>query len=308
MYKIISILVISCFFISCSINKSASYFDQEPPTKTPKLFAPSIVNTDSIELNVVFNHDHTELFFSRIVNNSFVIHHSERIEGKWSPVKPLKMYPDNVLVSVACDPTITKDGNTMYFLGVDPKLYKNNITREALYRIPPDIYSSKKVNGKWQLATKVDFGVSTESFETYPVVTADGSLYFRSNRPSKKGGLNTYRAQYIGSDRFEVPKMIPPITEKGELIVYISPNEDYAITNAKGRFQITFNRNGKWTRPKEIPLEYEKHWKYYCPYMSSDGKYFIYSRRQNHPQKKGWAGVEKGEVYWLNAKELFDLK
>ncbi|WP_306012306.1 MULTISPECIES: hypothetical protein [unclassified Allomuricauda] len=308
MFKIIVILFISILFLSCSANKSVSYFDQKPPSTIPKLFAPSIVNTDSIELNVVFNHSHTELFFSRIVNNSFVIHHSERIEGKWSPIKPIKMYPDDVLVSVACDPTITKDGNTMYFLGVDPNLYNNDITKEALYRIPPDIYSSKKVNGKWQLAQKVDFTVSTEFFETYPVVTADGSLYFRSNRPSEKEGLNTFRAQYIGNNKFEAPKMIPPVTENGELIVYVSPDESYAVTNAKGRFQITFNENDKWSKPKEIPLEYEEDWKYYCPYMSSDGKYFMYSRRKSYPQKKGWAGVEKGEVFWISAKKLFDLK
>lgn len=308
MYKIVSIILISGLLTSCSIKKSVSYFDQEPPSTTPKLFAPSIVNTESIELNVVFNHDHTEMFFSRIVNNSFVIHHSERIDGKWSAIKPLKMYPDNVLFSVACDPTITKDGKTMYFLGVDPKHYKNDITRQELYAIPPDIYRSKKVNGKWQLASKVDFSVSTESYETYPVVTADGSLYFRSNRPSNKRGMNTYRAQYIGNGAFETPKIVEPTSEKNELIVYVSPNEAYAITNDQSKFQITFNENGKWTKPKEIPLDYEKNWKYYCPYMSSGGKYFIYSRRYNHPEKKGWAGVEKGEVYWVSAEVLFDLK
>ena len=35
--------------------------------------------------------------------------------------------------------------------------YKNDVTRELLYRIPPDIYRSEKVNGDWSRATKVDF-------------------------------------------------------------------------------------------------------------------------------------------------------
>jgi hypothetical protein len=42
--------------------------------------------------------------------------------------------------------------------------------------------------------------------------------------------------------------------------------------------------------------------------MSSDGKYFIYSRRYNKPDMKGWAGVEKGEIYWVNADVLFTTK
>ncbi|SEL50835.1 WD40-like Beta Propeller Repeat [Aquimarina amphilecti] len=305
--RYIYILFLLITFISCK-NNTILYFDQEPPSTIPKLFAPSIVNTDNIELNIVFNTNNTEMFFSRIVDNSFVIHHSELTNGKWSDIKPIKMYDDNVLVSVACDPTITKDGKTMYFLGVDPKLYKNDVTREELYTIPPDIYKSKKVNGKWELASKVDFLVSTEYLETYPVVTADGSLYFRSNRPSDKGGMNTYRAQYLGNEKFKPPVIINTKTEKKELITYVSPDERYAITNGQGKFQITFNDNGEWTKPKETPLKYESNWRYYCPYMSSDGKYFIYSRKYNNPEKKGWAGVEKGEVYWVNADVLFNAK
>lgn len=307
MNKHLLIFLIIVVFFNCK-NNTVSYFDQELPSTTPKLFAPTIVNTDNIELNVVFNYDNTEIFFSRIVDNSFVIHHSELINGKWSDIKPIKMYGDNVLVSVACDPTITKDGKTMYFLGVDPKLYNNNVTREKLYRIPPDIYKSRKVNGKWELASKVDFSISTEYIETYPVVTAEGSLYFRSNRPNNKGGMQTYRAQYLGNGKFETPVIINIKTENKELITYVSPEERYAITNGQGKFQITFNENGEWTKPKEIPLKYESNWRYYCPYISSDGKYFIYSRTYNNPEIKGWAGVEKGEVYWVSADILFNVK
>ncbi len=307
MNKHLLILLISATFFSCK-NSTISYFDQIPPSTVPELFAPSIVNTDNVELNVVFNNDNTEMFFSRIVDSSFVIHHSELINGEWSDIKPIKMYDDNVLVSVACDPTIANDGKTMYFLGVDPKLYNNSVTKEELYTIPPDIYKSEKVNGKWQLASKVDFSVSTEYFETYPVVTADGSLYFRSNRPNNKEGMQTYRAQYLGNGKFETPVVINIKSENKELITYVSPDERYAITNGNGKFQITIYENGKWTKPKEVPLKYESNWRYYSPYMSSDEKYFIYSRRYSNPEKKGWAGVEKGEVYWVNAKILFDSK
>ncbi len=303
----ISFLLILISIFSCK-SSNLSYFDTTLPSTKPLLFAPNLVNTDSVELNIVFNYDHTEMFFSRIVDNSFVIHHSERINGKWSDIKPIKMYDDDVLVSVACDPTISKDGKTMYFLGVDPKLYNNNVTREELYNIPPDIYKSRKVDGEWELASKVDFLISTKYFETYPVVTADGSLYFRSNRPSKKGGMQTYRAQYLGDGKFETPVVVNLKTENKELITYISPDERYAITNGQGKFQITFNENGKWTKPKEIPLNYESNWRYYCPYMSSDEKYFFYSRKYNNPNKKGWTGVEKGEVYWINANILFNKK
>ncbi len=305
--KFLATFLIVTTLFGCK-NNTVSYFDQQPPSTVPELFAPSIVNTDNIELNVVFNYDNTEMFFSRIVDNSFVIHHSELINGEWSEIKPIKLYDNAVKVSVACDPTITKDGKTMYFLGVDPKLYNNDVTREELYTIPPDIYTAKKVDGKWGLASKVDFLVSTEYLETYPVVTSDGSLYFRSTRPNTHGGMQTYRAQYLGNEKFETPVIINTKTEKKELITYVSPDERYAITNGQGKFQISFNTNGEWTAPKEIPLKYEDNWRYYCPYMSSDGKYFFYSRRYNNPKIKGWGGVEKGEVYWVHSDVIFNTK
>ena len=304
MNKILSALLLLTTLISCS-DKTISYFDQKIPSTNPEVFAPSIVNTDDIELNVVFNNNHSEMFFSRIVDSSFVIHHSELSEGKWSAIEPIQMYDDSVFISVACDPTITTDGKTMYFLGVDPLNYKNDVTRELLYRIPPDIYKSEKVNGEWSRATKVDFGISTEHFETYPVVTADGSLYFRSYRPSNKGGMNTYRAQYLGDGVFDTPVIVNTVWDTKELIAYVSPDEQYAICNGGGRFQISYKDKGQWTKPAEIALEYEKGWTYYCPYMSSDGKYFIYSRKYTQAGKKGWAAVEKGEVYWVDASVLF---
>lgn len=300
-------LLLATFSIGCT-NNTTTYFNQTPPTATPELFAPSVVNTESIELNVVFNDGRTEMFFSRIVDSSFVIHHSEFIDGRWSDITPLQMYPAHVELSVACDPTLTQDGNTMYFLGVDPELYTNDVTRKELYTIPPDIYMSTKVDGNWQLASKVDFGVSTEFIDTYPVVTADGSLYFKSNRPSEAGGMNTYRAQYLGNNEFAEPEIVTTKSEQKELIAYVSPDEQYAITNGQGTFQITFNENGGWTKPIEVPLPYESDWLYYCPYMTPDGAYFIFSRRYNTPGQRGWAGVEKGEVYWVSADVLFNME
>lgn len=284
------------------------YFDQVPPSTTPALFAPAIVNTASIELNVVFNSSFTEMFFSRIIDGSFVIHHSELENGKWTPVEPILMFADSIAISVACDPTITQDGNTMYFLGVDPLSYASNLTLEASYRIPPDIYESKKVNGKWQRASKVEHPVSTEHFESYPIAVKDGSLYFQSDRPGGAGGRDTYRAQYISDGKFETPVNISLNTEKNATSSYISPDEDYLIASSPEGFQVSFKENGEWQEPKRIDLVYDPDWIYFCPYMSPDGKYFFFTRRYSGSAKRGWAGVTEGEVYWVNADVIFKTK
>lgn len=288
----------------CNSNRRP-YFDQEPPSTTPQLFAPGIVNTDHTELNVVFNNSMTELFFSRIVDGSFIIHHSELIDGRWTSVSPIEMYPGTEVMTVACDPTLTSDGKTMYFLGVDPASYDAQVTREVLYRIPPDIYLSHKANGKWQPADKVESPVSTEHFESYPIAVGDGSLYFQSNRPGGAGGRDTYRAQYLEGSRFETPVSTSLNSEANATSSYISPDEDYLIASSPDGFQVSFKKAGEWQSPQRIDLTYEKDWIYFCPYMSRDGKYFFFTRRYSGTGKRGWAGVTRGEVYWVSAEVIF---
>ena len=301
---VLVIILQSILFQSCKTN-TTSYFNQEAPNNTPELFAISQVNTKNIELNVVFNTSYTEMFFSRIVDGSFVIHHSELMDGIWSPIQPIQMYPKGVLISVACDPTITQDGNTMYFLGVDPKNYSNDVSLDVLYRVPPDIYVSKKIKGKWQIATKVEFPVSTEHIESYPIVVADGSLYYLSIRPKDAGGKDILRSSYLGDGKFGTSQSIGLNSIKSGGSTYVSPNEDYLISSTGKGFQVAFKIEDIWQTPVDIELPSEKDWVYYCPYMSPDGKYFFFSRRYYGTDKKGWAGVTKGEVYWVSSDVIF---
>jgi len=301
------ILVPAIIVQGCKTN-SSRYFDQKPPNSIPELFAPSLVNTQSVELNVVFNTSYTEMFFSRIEDNSFVIHHSELVDGIWTPIQPIQMYPDSISISVACDPTITQDGNTMYFLGVDPKNYSHDISPAELYRIPPDIFVSRKTDGRWQYASKVGSPVSTRYFESYPIVVADGSLYYQSDRPNGAGGRDTYRSQYLGNGKFDTSVSINLDSKRNPGSTYISPDERYLISSDGKGFKVSFKKEGKWQTPVDIDLPYEDDWVYFCPYMSPDEKFFFFSRRYFGSRERGWAGVTQGEVYWVSADVVFNLK
>ena len=309
-YYFLSIIGLAFVLHSCkSINSNNFYLGQELPDAAPTLFAPSIVNTDDIEINTVFNSSFTELFFTRIIDGIFLIHHSELIDGNWTEPQPIQMYSDQDAKSVAIDPTITQDGNTMYFLGVNPEDRSNNSK--------PDIYKSQKIDGEWQLATKVGHPISTEEYaESYPVVVADGSLYFTSDRPGSLGKRDIYRAQYLGDGKFDSPINIGSDvnSEKGERSTYVSPDESFLITantysDEKG-FAVSFKKNGKWQRPVFFSLgeNINEDWVYFCPYMSPDNNYFFFSKRYSSPSNSGWKGVTKGEVYWVNSIEIFKHK
>lgn len=309
-YFLLTVIGINLMVLGCSqTNTNQPYLDQVHPTSTPKLFAPKIVNTDSIEINTVFNTSFTELFFTRIIDKKFIIHHSEFFDGKWSLPKPIQMFSEKGKESVAIDPSVSQDGNTMYFLGISPE--------DRLKNAKPDIYKSQKIDGKWQLATKVGHPISTEEYaESYPVVVADGSLYFTSDRPGSLGKRDIYRAQYLGDGKFDTPINIGPEvnSEKGERSTYVSPDESFLITantytDEKG-FAVSFKKNGKWQKPTSFELgeDIKEDWFYYCPYMSPDNKYLFFSKRYSSPPNSGWKGVAKGEVYWVSSAEIFKNK
>ncbi|WP_074410383.1 MULTISPECIES: PD40 domain-containing protein [Aquimarina] len=306
-YYFLSMIAFVFVLQSCKpINSNNSYIDEKLPGIAPELFAPSFVNTDAIEINTVFNASFTEMFFTRIIDGSFIIHHSDFVNGKWTAPQPIQMYANQESESVAIDPSITQDGNTMYFLGVSPK--------DRLKKGKPDIYRSQKIEGKWQIASKVGYPVSTEKYvESYPVVVADGSIYFTSNRPGGLGKGDIYRAQYLGEGKFDTPKNIGSEvnSEEGQRGTYVSPDESYLITgntytDEKG-FAISFKENNKWQAPVHFDIgeSLKKDWIYFCPYMSPDDKYFFFSKRYSNPPKSGWKGVTKGEVYWVDVSTVF---
>lgn len=306
----LSLLALAFLLQSCkSLDPNTPYVGLEPPDGTPKLFAPTMVNTDAIEINTVFNASFTELFFTRIMDGRFVLHHAELVNDNWTTPRPIQMFANQEANSVAIDPSITQDGNTMYFLGISPE--------DRAKKAKPDIYRSQKINGTWQIAIKVGYPVSTDAYaESYPVVVADGSIYFTSDRPGSLGKRDIYRAQYLGDGKFDTPVNIGPEvnSEKNERSTYVSPDESFLITgntytDQKG-FAVSFKKDNKWQTPVYFDLGTSvlKDWIYFCPYMSPDSRYFFFSRRYSDPPESGWKGATKGEVYWVDASGIFNLK
>ncbi len=306
-HKILILIAIMSTLILGYCTSKSPYLAQDTPGRRPELFAPSIVNTDSVELNGVFNSSFTEFFFTRIISGSFIIHHSELVNRKWTTPKPIYMFANCHVISTAVDMTVTQDGNTMYFLGIYPENTDSLSTA--------DIYQSNKIDGQWQLATKVGHPISTDKYdEIYPVVVADGSLYFGSDRPGGTGKRDIYRAQYLGEGKFDTPKSLGLVvnTALGSGDTYVSSDESFLICNSRrpegiGMY-ISFKMAGEWQTPIYLGEPINSEWTDFCPYMTPDNKYFLFSRRYSDPPESGWDGVTKGEVYWVNASVVFEFR
>ena len=301
-----STLILVLIAFGCG-KPEASYLGQQTPGTAPELFAPSIVNTEGIELNAVFNNALTEFFFTRMADGSFVIYHAEFLHGQWTVPKAINLFPGREGKTTAVDMSLTPDGNTLYFLGIVPE----NDTLNP----PPDIYRSHKADGQWQPAERVGYPISTDEYnESYPVIVADGSLYFVSDRPGGYGKQDIYRAQYLGNGTFDTPESIGPVvnTPLGSGDTYVAPDESYLISNKRfpenSGLYVSFKKEGEWQPLIYLEEPINSEWTDFCPYMSPNGRYFFFSRRYSDPPDSGWAGVIKGEVYWVDARVIFDLK
>jgi len=112
-------------------------------------------------------------------------------KGKWSSPKPI----DNTYINSTFfdgSPTITADGNTMYFVS-DRKGKKRST----------DIYVVQKIEDVWGEPIVLSDSVNTSEGETTPFITPDGRyLFFSSNGHIGMGGMDIFVSENLGNGQW----------------------------------------------------------------------------------------------------------
>lgn len=278
------------------------YMGQPVPGDVPQLFAPGVVSTDAVELNGVFSPDLQEFFFARLIDGVQTLHHSVLENGVWSPPRPLYLFPGETRAT-ADDMVFSPDGQRLYFLGRHPHEYDPE-------GASADIWVSDRVNGTWSVARVVPPPISTSASEVYPVVVADGSLYFTSNRPGGFGPSDLYRAQRLEDGSFAEPVNVglPINSEFGTRDTYVSPDERVMVFASRrspnfgsGDLFVSFrSEDGTWGEPVNLGEAINTPMINYCPMITPDGKYLFFSRRN----PGSFAEATEGNVYWVDARVI----
>lgn len=273
------------------------------PDGKPELFAPGVVNTDGVEINLVFNAEYTELFFSRTVDKLFSIYTSGLVDGTWTEPERLELYGKEIR-GEAVDMALSPDGRFLYFLGITSD---GDTTQD-------DIWVSERTKGGWSPARRLGPAVNTEHQEFYPTVVADGSLYFVSDRPSELGPRNLYRASRRADGGFDpaVPVGPPIDTEHSKGDTFVAPDESYLIFSSRDRkghgsgdLFVSFRRaDGGWSEPRNMgPVVNTKELEF-CPMVSPDGRWLSFSRRYGET----WPTTTDAEIYWMSAAIIEELR
>lgn len=143
--------------------------------------------------------------------------------GYWEEAKELSFNSEDFS---SCHPTLSADGNLLYFSSNRPGGYGGM-----------DIYVSKKEGENWGQPINLGANVNTQGDEIFPFVTASNNLYFSSNGRPGMGGLDIFSVMMLGLEATEALRLPVPIN---------STSDDFAFTSNKSEFRgyLTSNRPG----------------------------------------------------------------
>lgn len=235
-------------------------------TETPLLLAPSLIATSLTEYNGTISPEGTELFYTaEIAGRGVILTTHLKEDQTWS--KPL-IAPFSGSYS-DYDPLFSPDGQRLYFSSERP-------SEEGKKSGSTNICYVEREGSNWSSPQMIFL---TGKGDYYSSLTNFGTIYFNVWNDG-----DIYKAVPDGSEyKVEVlPEAINGRSDVGD--PFISPNEDYLIFRGyfkegygRGDLYISFREGDAWTTPENLGPEINSNGQEMCPYVTPDGKWFIFA-------------------------------
>jgi len=276
------------------------YLGQKPPGMTPELFAPGIVTTDLNEHgSPTFSPDLSEVYWSpqyKEVGGGRILF-MKMINSHWQPPKtaPFSEEFKNQ------NPFLSVDGKRLFFKSfrpIDADVYRNGA-----------FWVSERTLEGWSIPKPLGPYVNTGSMGQQISESMNRNLYYACGRPSGKGLWDIYRVRYASGQYTEPENLGDSINTKSyDGSPYISPDERYLIFSSMDEdggsrpdghggsdLYVSFkDEHGDWAKAINMgPVINSKEHEDY-PIVSPDGKHLFF--------------IRNGDVYWVDAKVIEDLK
>ena len=267
------------------------FFAQSTPE--PAIFAEGVISTRDYESSITFAPDGKTAYFVKaspdLSVRVIVVSHLDN--GKWSTPEIASFsgqYPDT-------DPCFSPDGTKLFFASRRP------VEGNAL-KADFDLWMLDKAGEPQHLSVPVN----SPAQETAPSVTAEGTLYFSSNRTGGKGAADIYRSRLV-QGKYEAPENVgDAINSAGpETQGFVSPDEEILFFAAAGRpdsqgnFDLYVSRRvgGAWSRAVNLGTKINSRGAETAPRISPDGRNFFWTSTRGY-------GFEDQQVKRLSYAEL----
>lgn len=194
-----------------------------------EIFAPGVVSTPgAVEYYPAFSPDGRQVWFTRAtafaVDARRTIYTSERTEDGWHTPLPASFsgaWNDS-------EPFVSPDGQYLFFSSDRPAPGKPHGDF--------DLWVIALTGGAAQEPRHLDAPVNSATPEHSPVVTRDGTLYFRSSRTGGLGSGDFYRAGQAGGRYTEVENLGRPVNSRhGEWNCVVHPGRGFILFESSGR-------------------------------------------------------------------------
>ena len=206
----------------------------------PETVLPDVVTANADIGACAFSPDGKKMFFSKAMQKNesdasaeiFVV---ARAGGEWTEPQKINFFKDST-ISVA-HPAIAPDGETIYFVSDAPNGEGGK-----------DIWKGTLSGTECKFIENLGPQINTPGDEMFPVIRADGSLYFSSNGLPGLGGLDMFKATKVSEGNWAVQHMGIPLN---------SNFDDFGITFEDGKEKGFFTSNRGQTRGYDAVWNFE---------------------------------------------------
>ncbi|SKC81682.1 TolB-like translocation protein [Ohtaekwangia koreensis] len=275
MESLSTLRVMRIILLSLFVSVTGTVYAQPAIPVVTSSFLPGIICTDSIEFNAAFSLDGNSFYFTRSANKRTQLYTSTKTGNEWSTPIPLPFSYTNYSDA---DPAFSPTGE-LYFISTRPT-YLNDTTKDY------DIWKVTRTDsGQWSEPINVKELNSPED-EYYISFTQKGDACFSSSRQGGYGQEDIYFSELINNTFTKPYNMGSTInTKNSEYDPFITANGSALIFTSSGRSDSFGKADLYWSIRTKNGWQNVKHFssvintpdRDYCPYISRDNKYFLYS-------------------------------